>query len=259
MNYPGFKGKIQIAIAFAALFTTTTSYAQRGAIEVSLGGGLSVNGNPGENMVYTGSKMTLNYSSAFNVSFNPHRSVSIGLEARMMELSRKSPHTTYPTYLKTTIGGDNRRFVYAKALTSAALLVNGKLNMQRGYAYGGAALGYGISNHDSKSFDTTKVSYRAPAGGKGVLWGLQAGYVYGLTQVLAVYADVAMRNYSLSYDAGAPEVRPYEDLKYNITAYTLTAGLKIRIMPHYQMQNDIPPIRGRGRSYKPKRIRAPRR
>ncbi|MCB9045981.1 MAG: hypothetical protein H6550_07560 [Chitinophagales bacterium] len=255
MKFPGSKGKILLLCSLIS----TTAFAQRGAIEVALGGGMSINSNPGKNMTYKGSKMTLNYSSGFSLMFNPHRSVSAGIEARMLELSRKSPDVTYPTYLKTTIGGDNRRFVYSKSLLSGAVVVNGKYNLPRGYAYGGGALGYALSTHDSKTFNTNKESYRAPDGGNGIMFGLQAGYTHGISEASAVFVDIALRNYSLKYDAGAPEVRPYEDLHYNITAYTITAGLKLRIMPKYRLQNDIPAFRGRGRSYKPRRIRGPRR
>lgn len=261
MEYSGLKSKIQIVVILSVLLISSTGYAQRGAIEIGLGGGASINSNPGENMVYKGEKATLNYSSWFGLGVNVHRSIYVGLEARVLELSRISETTTYPTYLKTTIGGDSRRFVYSKSLVSAFGVVNGKYTLTRGYLYGGGAFGYGVSTHDSKVYNSNKESYRAPDGGKGIAWGLQAGYTHGISLASAVYVDIAMRNFRLVYDAGAPEVRPYTNLHYNITAYTITAGLKLRIMPRYKAQNDIPAFRGKGRSYKPRtrKIRGPRR
>ena len=235
-----------VAALMSGLFTTGV-YAQKGAIEVGLGGGVSINSNPGSNMMYKGNRMTLNYSSGLNVIYNFHRSVALGFDVRMMELSRISDQA-YPTHLKTTVGGDDKRFVYSKSLISACALVNGRYTTPRGYVYGGGALGYGLSRHDSKNLNAKTETYRAPDGGQGIVWGLQAGYTHGVNSVLGLYAEAALRNYTLSYDAIAPEVRPYVLLNYNITAYTLTVGVKARIMPKYRAQNDIPPMRGKGRS-----------
>lgn len=232
----------------AILMSSISVYAQRGAIEIGVGAGSSINSSPGSNMAYKGNRIAWgNYSGLLNVAYNFHRSMSIGIEGRVMELSRKSDNI-YPTYLKTTIGGDDRKFVYSKSLLSAAVVFNGRYNTYRGYFYGGGAAGYAASRHDSKNIDASKESYRAPNGGNGMVLGVQAGYTHGITSVLGLNIEGALRNYTLAYDATAPEVRPYTTLKYNITAYTLTIGLKIRIMPKYRMQNDIPAMRGRGRS-----------
>lgn len=238
------------SIVLSVSLLANNAYAQRGAVEIGAGAGLSINGNPGSNMVYKGNRMTiLNYSGVFNTSFNVHRSISAGIEVRSLELSRKSD-VVYPTYLKTTIGGDDRKFVYSKGAISACAIVNGKYNTTMGYFYGGAAVGYGISRHNSQRINTNKESYRAPDGGSGRVLGIQAGYTHGINSLIGLNVEWALRNYTLKYDAGAPEVRPYENLRYNITANTLTVGIRFRIMPKYAPQNDIPPMRGKGRSRK---------
>lgn len=240
-------GKIAGVISIIAL--PAMSYAQRGAIEIAVGGGLSMNSNPGSNMAYKGNRTVwTNYSGMVNTIYNFHRSMAVGIEVRGMELSRKSD-AVYPTYLRTTIGGDDRKFVYSKALLSAGAIFNGRYSTYTGYFYGGGAVGYAASRHDSKNLQADKESYRAPNGGNGLMLGVQAGYTHGLTSVIGFNVEGALRNYSLSYDATAPEVRPYTNLKYNITAYTVTVGFKFRIMPKYRAQNNIPAMRGKGRSH----------
>lgn len=238
-----------VKAGFIGVFATGISmqgaYAQPGAIEICPGAGISVNSNPGSNMSYKGDQLTLNYSALLSGMFNIHRSMSAGIELRALQLSRNHDGV-YATYLGTTIGG-GKRFVYSKAALSACAIFNGKYNTYRGYIYGGGAAGYAVSNHDSRKLNTNE-SYRAPAGGSGLVLGVQAGYTHGLNAVLGLNIEGALRNYTLGYDAGAPEVRPYTNLKYNITAYTLTVGLKIRIMPKYKAQNAIPAQRGNGRS-----------
>lgn len=229
----------------AVVFSSTTTRAQRGAIELCPGAGVSVNSNPGSNMYYKGDKITFNYSALLSGMFNFHRSMSAGIELRALQLTR-SHDGVYTTYMGNIIGA-GKKFVYAKAALSACAVFNGKYNTYKGYVYGGGAAGYGFSNHDSRSLKSNE-SYRTPAGGSGLVLGVQAGYTAGLSSVLGLNIEGALRNYTLAYDAGAPEIRPYTNLKYNITAYTLTVGLKVRIMPKYKAQNAIPAQRGKGRS-----------
>lgn len=239
-----------ITILMVLLFSISAN-AQRGAIEILALGGPSINSNPSSNMAYKGENMTLNYTAALQGLYNVHRSISVGVEFRTTELSRISD-SVYFTYLKTNIGGDGKRFTYSKMLLSASVVANGKLNLVRGYFYGGVALGYGMSTHDSKKLSKNE-SYRAPNGGNGFSFGTHIGYTYGINPYLGLNIEGSLRNYTLSYDAGAPEVFPYTNLKYNITAYSITVGLKVRIMPDYGNQNYIPAFRGKGRSMQPRR------
>jgi hypothetical protein len=240
--------RIKCITAVILVLASVSTHAQRRAIEIGVGVGSSINSNPGSNMAYKGNRIAWgNYSGLLNVSYNIHRSMSIGIEARSMELSRKSDNV-YPTYLKTTIGGDDRKFVYSKAMMSAAVIFNGRYSLYRGYFYGGGAAGYAASRHDSKNVNNKTESYRAPNGGNGFVLGVQAGYTHGINSVLGLNIEGAVRNYTMNYDALAPEVRPYEKLGYNITAYTLTVGIRFRIMPKYRAENDIPAMRGKGRS-----------
>lgn len=225
-----------------------SAFAQRGAIEIGIAGGVAACSNPGSNMAYKGNRTVFtNYSGLFNASYNIHRSMAVGLEVRGMELSRKSD-AVYTTFPNTIIGGDDRKFVYAKSLISAGAVFNGRYSTYRGYFYGGGALGYAMSRHDSQNLNTKRESYRAPDGGNGLMLGVQAGYTHGLSSVIGLNIEGALRNYSLSYEALAPEIKPSANLKYNITAYTVTVGFKFRIMPKYRAQNDIPAMRGKGRS-----------
>ena len=229
----------------AMIFLSFNAGAQRRAIELCPGAGVSINSNPGSNMYYKGDGLSFNYSALFSGVYNVHRSMSAGLEFRVAELSRKHDGI-YNTYTGAVIGG-GKKFVYAKAAMSVCAIFNGKLNTYRGYVYGGAAGGYGFSNHNSAKLGNNE-AYRTPAGGSGPVLGVQIGYTHGLTSILGLNVEGALRNYTLNYDAGAPEVIPYTDLRYNITAYTVTLGLKVRIMPKYKPENAIPAQRGKGRS-----------
>ena len=240
----GFLKAVVIATC-AIVWSVQVANAQLGAVEIAAGAGISVNSNPGSNMYYKGDKLSFNYSGLLSGVYNVHRSMSVGIELRALELSRRHDGV-YTTYLGTDIGG-GKRFVYAKAALSASLVFNGKYNTYRGYWYGGGAAGYALSNHNSATLKPNE-SYRTPAGGQGLVLGVQAGYTHGINSVLGLNVEGALRNYTLGYDAGAPDIRPYTNLKYNVTAYTITVGLKIRIMPKYKAQNAIPAQRGNGRS-----------
>lgn len=237
-----------ILLTFTLLYSATSLYAQRGAIEIGIGAGVSSNSDASGNMAYKGNVPTLNYSTLFNVLYNVHPNVSVGIEGRMSELSRKSD-SVYNTYLNATIGGDGRKFVYSKNMMSVCAIGNGKYPIKRGYLYGGLAFGYGFSIHSSANMKTGNESYRAPDGGSGLVYGLQAGYTYGLNQIIGLNVEAALRRYTLSYSSTAPEVLPPANLEYNISAYTLTVGLKFRIIPKGKTQNDIPSFKGKGRSY----------
>lgn len=239
--------KAVVAGTCIVLWSAKPANAQLGAVEIAAGAGVSVNSNPGSNMSYKGDKMTFNYSTLLSGMYNMHRSMSAGIELRALQLSRNHDGV-YTTYMGNVIGG-GKKFVYSKAALSACLVFNGKYNTYRGYFYGGAAAGYAVSNHNSGTLKPNE-SYRTPAGGSGLVLGVQAGYTHGISSVLGLNFEGALRNYTLGYDAGAPEIRPYTNLSYNITAYTLTVGLKVRIMPKYKAQNAIPAQRGKGRSRK---------
>ena len=223
----GFLKAVVIATC-AIVWSVQVANAQLGAVEIAAGAGISVNSNPGSNMYYKGDKLSFNYSGLLSGVYNVHRSMSVGIELRALELSRRHDGV-YTTYLGIDIGG-GKRFVYAKAALSASLVFNGKYNTYRGYWYGGGAAGYALSNHNSATLKPNE-SYRTPAGGQGLVLGVQAGYTHGINSVLGLNVEGALRNYTLGYDAGAPDIRPYTNLKYNVTAYTITVGLKIRIMP----------------------------
>ena len=145
---------------------TVAAAAQRKAIEIGLGAGVSINSNPTYNMAYAGNRITPNYSALLNGLYNVNKYLSVGIEARVMELSRKSD-SVYNTYLFTKIGGDDKRFTYSKAMISGSAIANGKLVVNRGYAYAGVAVGYALSRQNSQLLNANE-SYRAPDGGKGL-------------------------------------------------------------------------------------------
>lgn len=242
-------------LVVALLLCASVAHAQRGAFELTAGVGASINSAPSDNMPYKGNKIAPNYSALFNATYNIHRSMSAGVEVRSLQLSDKSDNLYLAGLPNTLVGGDGKRFVYAKNALSVCGVFNGKLNTYRGYYYGGAALGYGFTMHDAAQVKREKESFRTPGNGSGFVWGVQAGYTHGLTAVLGLNIEGALRNYSLNHSSAStfqPEIVFPANLQYNITAYTLTVGLKVRIVPKGKVQNDIPGMRGKGRSRTPR-------
>ena len=240
-------------VFIAVLIFTNAAIAQKGAIEIVGMGGPSINSNPTSNMVYKGDQISMNYTAALQGLYNVHRSISVGIEFRNTELSRRSStsDSMHTTAVNLKVGGDDKRYIYAKKLMAISLVGNGRLNLARAYLYGGVSLGYGFTGYNASKRRPNE-TYRAPSGGNGFSFGIQAGYTYGLTSILAFNIEGSLRNYTLGYGNTAPGVFPVENLKYNITAYSVTVGLKIAITPKYKQQNYIPAFRGKGRSAQPR-------
>lgn len=221
---------------------SSIAFAQRGAIELAAGGGVSMNSAPSGTLIYVGSKSPVNYSTQLNALYNVHRNISIGLDVRLLELSRITDTSLTPTEPATA-----RKIMYSKAVFTPCAVTNGKINIMRGYIYGGVALGYALNTHTDFSINRSKETYRTPGGGNGPVIGAQLGFTYGINRFMGIYAEAALRNITLESKADAPK-KIYTQLNYNITAYNLTVGVKFRIMPPRRVQNDIPGMRGQGRS-----------
>lgn len=197
-------------------------------------------------MVYKGDKLTYNYAASFKVLINLGEVWQIGADIASSELSRKSTIVYHGIY-GNSIGNDNKKLVYAKFATSVTAVINAKANVYNGYLYGGLAAGYSIMRNNSKRLFANE-SYKAADGGMGPVLGGHLGYTHGLSPTLGFNLQADVRHYRLTYDAEAPLVEPAENIKYNISSLSLTIGLRYRIVS-WRVQNDIPPFRGRGRSY----------
>lgn len=234
-----------ISLVLISLFCISiAAYGQRGAIEVGAGAGISVNSAPTENMAIRGAKTPVNYSILFNAFYNVHQNIAVGAELRLLELSRSGSDVVILIAPPAPV--NNRKAVYSDMMMTLCAVGNAKLNVKRGYWYGGLAGGYATNLHDSAKIKLTTEYYRAPNDGSGFVWGGQLGFVYGVTRIMGLNLEVAMRKYYLSYDSYA--LGTNDALEYNITAYTVTAGVKFRILPPRKIQNDIPGMRGKGQS-----------
>lgn len=244
--------KAKFIAALSAIITiSATTYAQKGAYEITAAAGASINSAPSGSFPYKGNQIAPNFTAVLNGKYNFHRSMSAGIEVRTNTLSNKSDVLYTAGGFNSFVGGDNKRFVFAKNIMSFTALFNGKLNTYRGYLYAGPALGYGMLVQDATNWKSEKESFRTPDNGGGLVWGVQAGYTHGLTAVLGLNIEAALRNYSVAFNNAPGFVTTTfypANTQYNITAYTVTVGLKVRIMPKYKPQNDIPAMRGNGRS-----------
>ena len=97
----GFLKAVVIATC-AIVWSVQVANAQLGAVEIAAGAGISVNSNPGSNMYYKGDKLSFNYSGLLSGVYNVHRSMSVGIELRALELSRRHDGV-YTTYLGSEI------------------------------------------------------------------------------------------------------------------------------------------------------------
>ena len=215
----------RLAILFVILFPTSL-YAQN--IEAGLGGGISTNTVPSSNMYYKFDNRTINYAGAFSLLYNFADYMQYGLECHLSEISGKSD-IIYNGPDNSPIGGNSKRFVYAKQDLSFCGIFNGKLNIGRGYIYGGGALGYNVARQRSTQFSANE-SYRAPDGGNGIVFGAQLGYVVGITGKLGLFVEGAYRYVDLKYDAEAPGISPKTDLHYHLTTYPFVIGIRYRIL-----------------------------
>lgn len=232
--------KLLLTIALVAVCYTSNAQA----IELGFNGGVSTNGNPTDNMVYRGDIYTYNYAGMVDLMINFNQYFQLGLEARVSELSRKSD-SVYLSPYKLPIGGDDKKFVYAKFMTSAMLKANGQYHFgNKGKVYGGVAIGYGVGRHNSDKVYPGE-SYRTPDGGKGIAYGAQLGYDMNLSERIVFSIEAAMRSYSLDYGGPyAPVIRPFEPLKYSITAYNLTVGVGFKLGSRYRKYMRIPAFGG---------------
>jgi len=204
------------------LLLPAISYGQK--FELGLGAGISFNTKPSDNMLFKSDKSTVNYAVSATGLYNVSNHLQAGLEVHVSELSGKSS-ITYTYWDGTTIGGGDKKFVYAKKAISLCAVLNGKLSMGNGYGYAGVALGYAAARHDSKKHNDNE-AYRAPNGGNGVSAGLQIGFVAGLSKRLALSGEAALRYYMLNYSA---HVQNNETLKYNIVSFPITVGIRYMI------------------------------
>lgn len=224
-----------------------SSYAQ--ALELGFNGGVSINSNPTDNMVYKGETYTYNYVGMIDLMVNFNEYFQLGIEARVSELSRKSD-SVYLSPYKLPIGGDDKKFVYAKFMTSAMLKANGQYPFgDRGKLYAGVAIGYGAGRHNSDKLYPSE-SYRTPDGGKGIAYGAQLGYDMSLSDRVIFSIEAAMRSYALDYGGPyAPVIRPVEPLKYSITAYNLTIGIGFKLGSRDRKYLRIPAFGGSKSGY----------
>jgi len=209
---------------FLFLLLPVCSFAQK--IELGVGAGISLNSKPSENLYFKGEKTTINPAATVQGFYNINERWQAGLQLHFSSLSGKSTVTNIDSMGHSS--SEDKRFVYAKTNIIGCAVVNARFPAQNGYVYGGAALGYGVSRHDSKTLKS-KEAYRTPDGGKGVVLGLQVGYVRGITKHLAVSAEAAFRYQQLGYDTHAGTNTVTENLKYSVMSFPVTVGIRYQL------------------------------
>ncbi len=205
--------------------------------EGGIGAGFSVNGQPSDNMQYKGDQSIMNYSTNMRLLYTTKNNWQIGLEGHMHELASKSSKKYLGyingSYLLDSVGGDDKKFVYAKNTVNVTVVVNKRFDFGEGksYAYIGAAVGMGFARNNAHSYNSNE-SYKGPDGGRGLCYGAQLGYAANVTSQIGIYLEAAFRYYNFDYkDAGAPLVwTPPAVLKYHIMAFPVSFGLRYTFM-----------------------------
>ena len=207
--------------------------AQAQELEGGVGGGFSINGQPTDNMVYKGDQSVMNYSTNMRLLYTTKNLWQIGLEGHMHELSSKSSKK-YGGYINNSllvdsIGGDDKKIVYAKHAVNIMAVINKRFDFKGGasYAYIGGAIGVGFARNNAHKYDANE-SYNGPDGGRGIAYGAQLGYAANVSSNIGIYLEAAFRYYNFDYkDAGAPQIwtNP-QPLKYSIMAFPVTFGLR---------------------------------
>lgn len=214
----------------AILLASANAFGQD--LEFGVGGGFSTNTVPDGNMVYKQDQSLMNYAGTMKLLYTTFNYWQFGIDAHVMEIAGKSSKV-YQGVLTDSVGGDNRKIVYAKYGVTVCGVVNKAFHFynkqtnkkSKSYLYLGAAVGYGSGRNDHMEYDASE-TYNAPDGGRGLVLGGQAGYVGNLSEKLGFNLDVAVRRMDLKYDAGAPQVFPLEDLHYSVVTVPVTFGIR---------------------------------
>ncbi len=204
--------------------------SQAQEFEGGIGGGFSVNTQPTDNMVYKGDQSLMNYSANLRLLYTTKNNWQLGVEGQMHELSSKSSKKYGGFYNGTlkidSVGGDDKKLVYAKYLVNVCGVVNKRFDFGGSYAYVGIAVGFAAARNNSHKYESNE-SYKAPDGGRGIAYGAQLGYAANITSQIGIYLEGSFRAYTLDYrNADAPQVPGGPKLKYNIMAFPCTFGLR---------------------------------
>jgi hypothetical protein len=196
--------------------------------EFGLGAGISMNDVPSDIMYYKGDQQIPNYAFNTLLYYNLNYGFQTGLEVHVSELASVSSQT-YPGVYTKEVGGDGKKFVYSKVTTGMCGVLNKNFIMGKSELYLGVAFGFGIAR-TSHTYAPDE-SYIAPDGGRGPIYGAQAGITINFSRMYAMNLEVAPRFYDFIYDAEAAYVKPTDYLHYTISAYTVTIGFRVRFPP----------------------------
>ena len=216
------------ALLLALLLYCNNLYAQ--TTEFGLGVGFSTNTSPSSNMEYSGDQMLLNYATTLKFLYTSKTNWQFGLDGHLVEISSKSSKKyggfhNNGLYIPS-VGGDDKKLVYAKYAMSMCAVANKKFITQNNTAmYVGLAMGYSSARNNSKKYMPNE-SYKAPDGGEGMVYGLQVGYLKSISESVFFNIDVAMRYYNFLYAAQAPQRPYYELLNYSVVSFPVTVGIR---------------------------------
>lgn len=235
-------------LVLSLLLLAYNAQAQKLSLAVGVGG--AVNGSPSENLVYKIDQSLLNYAVHSRLTYTTVTNWQYGISGHMHELSGKSSkrYKGFPNrHLRIdSVGGDGKKLVYAKYTVAATAFLNKSFNLNtKTSIYLGAAVGWGFARNNSLYYEENE-SYKAADGGNGLCYGGQLGINSYLNEYAAFFLDVSFRYYNLDYDAGAPTIRPPEDLSYSIWALPITVGLNFDLFKYPERQaNSYDPMRRR--------------
>ena len=231
----------------AILLLSVDAFAQ--SLELGIGGGFSTNTGPDGNMPYKQEQSLTNYAGTLKILYTTYNNWQFGLDGHVMGIAGKTSKR-YPGLFNDSVGGENKKLVYAKFGVTVCGVFNRAFffNQGKSYAYLGVAIGEGSARNDHIEY-TNNETYNGPDGGRGLVLGGQAGVVAALSEKIGFNLDIAVRHMDLNYDAGAPLKFPLEDLHYSVVTVPITVGIRYfffrvdkRLVPRYDR------VRPKGRS-----------
>jgi len=224
--------------------------AQR--LELGVGGGFCTNTAPQGNLEYVSDQSLVNYAGTLKLMYTSATTWQLGIDAHVFELSGKSSKV-YPGYFRSpaeTVGGDNKKLVYAKFASTYSFVGNKAFLFTegKGYFYIGLALGYSSTRNNPVDHNNNE-SYNGPDGGRGLNLGGQLGIVKDFSPKVGFNIDVAVRYMDLHYDAEAPLILPQEKLEYSLVAIPVTVGIRYYLFrAEYRAVPRSGPVRPVGRA-----------
>lgn len=215
------------SLLWAVLLLSLKSYGQY--VELGLGGGICLVGQPTGNMYYKGNESAINPSFLGSLLYNTINNVQIGAELRVHPLVAYSTQPYTDAYIGHQFGGSSKKVVYADYMTDFTVILNKKLALNQTELYAGVAAGIAHTNGNKTLKDGELYQY--PDGGLGSSLGMQVGVDFLASSNFAINFEAAARFYDIRYGSFIDaRYAPREKIHGSIVAFPVAITFRYRFL-----------------------------